>query len=318
MIEVLTPKSREEWLHLRKDTIGASEVAAVLGVHPYMTPFKLWALKSGKWGNDETKAMRRGRMLEDDCIEILREERPEWTVTPNVIGHGSKFYRDVDAGLSATPDALIQKRCFAPQDASQFGICQIKTVNEHTFRKDWADNNGSIQVPTYVAIQAIQEADLTGASWACVAAFVGMDLEPHIMDVELHVGMMGKIRRRVPEFLRRVRDNDPPPVDYARDAETIRAQYAEDDGGEVDLSGNERVQSLLTQRGGFAHLEKQGDAAREWRAGVDAELIHILGNATRGNLGDGRYIEAATVRKKECVHKATTFRTVKIKQRREK
>ncbi len=306
MIEILTPKSREEWLALRKDTIGASEVAAILGVHPYMTPWELYCRKQNHGASqEETKAMRRGRLLEDDCIEILREERPEWLIQHNPMP-GGEFYRDRDAGISCTPDAYVN----GPQGV---GICQIKTVNEHTFREEWHDG-----IPTHVAIQTIQEAFLTGASWACVAAFVGMDLEPHIMDVELHSAIVIKIRDAVQEFLLRVRTNRPPEPDYARDADIIRARYAEDDGGEVDLSGNERVAYLLDERDECKSHEIDGQIAERERKIIDAELIHLLGNATRGTLGDGRYIEAATVRKKECVHKATTYRTIKIKQRKEK
>ena len=47
MIETLTPASRTEWLALRTDTIGASEIAAILGVHPWLSPYELWARKSG-------------------------------------------------------------------------------------------------------------------------------------------------------------------------------------------------------------------------------------------------------------------------------
>jgi YqaJ-like viral recombinase domain len=317
MIEILTPKSREEWLELRKHTIGASDVAAVLGAHPSMTPYELWWCKSNpSLPAIETKAMRRGRLLEDDCIEILREERPEWEIIHNIIpSTGGKFYRDLNTGISATPDAFAD-------NGDGLGICQIKTVDPYVFHKQLPDRggwkyDGEIMVPTYVAIQAIQEAHLTGASWACVAAFVGMNLDPHILDVPLNNGLMTRIGIEAVEFMRRIRENDPPAPDYARDAEAIRARYAEDDGGEIDLSGSERVRELMEERGSFQADEMQARIALEERKKIDAELIHILGNATRGSLGDGRYIEAATVRKKECVHKATTFRTIKIKQRRE-
>lgn len=309
-IEIFTPTSREEWLQLRKDTIGASEIAAVIGEHPYLTPFKLWALKTGRWANEETKAMRRGRMLEDDCVDILREERPKWAIQHNVIGDGGSFYCDTEIGISATPDA------FAWEPSSnvrpEFGVCQIKTVSDHVFHQRWMVN-GNVYVPAYIAIQTIQEAHLAGASWACVVAFVGMDLEPHIMDVKLDVNIMDKIRNAVPEFLRCVRENDPPCPDYTRDAEIIRS--TEDDGGEVDLSNNGRVSEVLGEREILKQKEAVGAAAAEFRRALDAELIHILGNAARGSLGDGRYIEAKTVRRKEYVQAATTFRTVMIKQR---
>lgn len=40
--------TREEWLVARKDGIGASEAAAVLGISPYMSNVALWELKTGR------------------------------------------------------------------------------------------------------------------------------------------------------------------------------------------------------------------------------------------------------------------------------
>ena len=34
--------SREEWLAARNEGIGASEVASVLGLNPWETPYQLW------------------------------------------------------------------------------------------------------------------------------------------------------------------------------------------------------------------------------------------------------------------------------------
>jgi YqaJ-like viral recombinase domain len=106
-IEILTPSSREEWLDLRHPTIGASESPAMLGVHPYITPFELWARKRGLVpSGPDNKQKRRGRLLEPIAIDILREERPVWDVISNALP-GGKFYRDLDTGLSCTPDAFV-------------------------------------------------------------------------------------------------------------------------------------------------------------------------------------------------------------------
>ena len=39
--------TREEWLQSRRSCIGASEVAVVLGVHPWKSAYTLWAEKAG-------------------------------------------------------------------------------------------------------------------------------------------------------------------------------------------------------------------------------------------------------------------------------
>jgi YqaJ-like viral recombinase domain len=310
MIEIFHPETRESWLSLREPTIGASETPAILGVHPYMTPFQLWARKSRLVPRDmDNKQKRRGRILEPIAIDVLREERPEWAVTPNPIP-GGKFYRDLEAGLSCTPDMFMSSNDDVTNGA--FGTCNIKTVNPHTFQNDWMID-GEVCLPPYVAIQVIQEAYLTGASWACIAALVGFDLDMHIIDVKIHPGVIARIKREVPEFLRRVRENDPPDPDYASDGGVIADLYANDDGGCVDLSGNDRVLKLVARREAMKEIMGAASEADKVRKTIDSELIHLLGNATRGILTDGRIIEAKTVHRKGFTVTQTSYRSIKIK-----
>ena len=60
---------------LRSRNVGASEVAALDGSHPYKTALSLWASKTGRDRPDEdTRAMKRGRKLEPVAIEIIRRQ----------------------------------------------------------------------------------------------------------------------------------------------------------------------------------------------------------------------------------------------------
>jgi putative phage-type endonuclease len=55
----------EKWLRWRKGGVAASDVAAVLGVSPYMTPYKLWLNKTGRVNDFVTNhAIERGKELE--------------------------------------------------------------------------------------------------------------------------------------------------------------------------------------------------------------------------------------------------------------
>ncbi len=321
MIETIVPNSREEWLSLRKPTIGASEVAAVLGVHPYTTPFELWTRKSRGVVIDDNKYMRRGRILEPIAIDLLREERPDWIVKENPIP-GGEFYRDLDEGISCTPDAFVRdswRPFMENENRPGLGICQIKTIDPHVFRQDWTID-GDICLPPYVAIQAMQEAHLTGATWCCVAALVGFDLDLHIIGVPIHAGVIARIKRAVPDFLRRVRENDPPPPDYGRDGETIKALYSDDDDSTIDLSGNERVLQLVARRLAMKEIMGAATEAEKERETIDNELRMMLGNATRATLTDGRILEAKTVWRSYKAKDAyrTSSRPIKIRQHKER
>ena len=58
--------SREEWLERRKQTIGGSDAAGIVGLSRWASPFSVWADKTGRTAEKaDTEAMRQGRDLED-------------------------------------------------------------------------------------------------------------------------------------------------------------------------------------------------------------------------------------------------------------
>ena len=101
-IESFPVTDRAEWLRWREQDVTASVVAALFGpdVHPYMSPFHLFALKAGLIQEDpeETPAMRRGRLLEPVALELLREERPTWDCR-----HVNRYFRDTVHRVGGTP-----------------------------------------------------------------------------------------------------------------------------------------------------------------------------------------------------------------------
>ncbi|MGH6822031.1 MAG: YqaJ viral recombinase family protein [Methylocella sp.] len=314
-IEIIVPASRAAWLLLRKLSIGASEIAALLNRHPWMTPFELWAEKSDLAPPvKETLDMELGAHIESVALKFLSKRRPDWIVTPNVIGEGGNFFLDRRAGLSCTPDAFV-----TPSEARGLGVCQVKKVSARVFREKWC-NGGDPEVPSYVAIQVNQEAALTHATWGCVAALVigEFSSEFYLLEVPLHAGVIARIHVEANKFWHRVAENDPPPPDYGRDGDIIRHIYAEDDGGEIDLSGNETVMGLLARREELKLIESAGSSAEKERAAIDRRLVHeFLGNAVRGMVGDGRVIEARTIRRAGYAVEPSHYRQVRIKAPRE-
>lgn len=92
-VTILRPQSREEWLEIRKSGIGSSEVATIVGLNPWETPYQLWRRKTGL---DEPKlenaAMRNGHHLEDAVSrmwydatgrEIIKRSAIDWIIRDN-------------------------------------------------------------------------------------------------------------------------------------------------------------------------------------------------------------------------------------------
>lgn len=72
---VIRPKNRAEWLKYRESGIGSSEVATIVGLNPWKTPYQLWRRKVGL---DEPKqenfAMKAGHYLEDAVAQFWHDE----------------------------------------------------------------------------------------------------------------------------------------------------------------------------------------------------------------------------------------------------
>lgn len=62
----IRPSNREEWLKVRESGIGSSEVATIVGLNPWETPYQLWRRKVGLDApKPENFAMKAGHYLED-------------------------------------------------------------------------------------------------------------------------------------------------------------------------------------------------------------------------------------------------------------
>jgi len=315
MIEQWEITDREAWLARRQQDIGASEIGALLGVSDYETPYSLWARKSGLIPREQDhpvitedkitlSPLGRGLALEPLAIDLARQLKPRWTIK-----RGVTYFRDPAARLGATPDAI------ANDPDRGFGLIQFKSVEPFIFRQKWINADGEIEAPLEYVVQVNQEAMLTGAAWAVIGVMtISFTVDLLLIEVPIHAGIMERIRAEAPEFWRRVEQRDPPPADYARDGETIARMLRESDPGSViDLSGHNRIRELGARQADLAALIK---SAQDERAAVRAEILDAIGPAETAMV-DGRvFATAKTIRKKECLMKATTYRNLLIKESR--
>lgn len=307
-VEIIPCAGDALWHAARARDVTASVAGALLGVHEWETPFSLFMAKKGQaQEQEETEPMRRGRLLEPVAVQVLRERHPDWMIRHNS-GAGRVYYRDPLARMGATPDVIAD----CPERGR--GVVQIKSVESSVFHRKWKVE-GEVEPPTWIAIQAIIEASLTGAQWASVAPIVvGHGVDVPEIEIPIHFGVMTRLRRAVEEFWDRIERDDPYPPDYARDGALIADIYADDNGDEIDLSGNARIVEIMCARDELKKREADGADAAKQRKIYDAEIIHLLGNAARGRLADGRLIEAKTVRRAGYEVAPSSYRTVRIKR----
>lgn len=308
-LETYDIADRAAWLDRRKSDVTASVVGTLVTRHDYVTPFELYCMKHPDTRDtahdpEETPAMRRGRILEVSHIALLQEERPDWTIE-----RGTHYFRDPVGRSGATPDVLA----YDPTRLG-YGVVQLKNVSEYAFRDHWLDpSTKMVEPPLWIVLQAMDEANKTGASWAAVSAMVvsrGLDL--YVIDIPIRAGVAARLAREVGEFWRRIEANDPYAPDYARDQGVISRVFGKDDGGEVDLSDNNRAHDLYYEWKALKEIEKRGADAEKKRRELDAEIKVMLGNAAYGRLGYGRF-EARETKRAGYFVKDTSYRTVRFK-----
>lgn len=284
-IEKLRIASRDQWLGLRQRDVTASVAAALLGIHPYMTAFQLWALKTGQISEDaeETPPMRRGRLLEPVAVQCLREDRPDWQISDHPVG---LYFRDPAARIGATPDLL------AKDERGRWGVVQLKSVDPMIFRRDWHNADGSVEPPLWITIQAIIEAHLTGFEWAAVAPMVvGHGVELPVVPVPLHEGIIERIKGEVAHFWRLVDEGRAPDPDYGRDG-ALLAQLHAGDARVLDLTADNELPDLIAQRETLSADRKQTEI--RWDENR-ARILAKMQGAGAGRMADGRIITAKKI-----------------------
>lgn len=281
-LEIIRPASRAQWLEARRQDVTASVAGCLIDGHlppeerhPYVTPYGLWAEKSGAVpsGDDGNAAMRRGRLLEPVAIEMLREDRPDWDIT---YARDDTYYRDAARRIGATPDAFATRN-----DAFGQGVVQVKTTHEDTFRRQWRDpETGEIRLPLWIAVQTIMEAHLTGAAWGCVAVMVmGRGIELHVIDVPLHPRVMDRIGQAVAGFWAMTDSGVRPEIDWLRDGKTVMSVFRESGPERRDLTGDETLDPMIAEFLAARAQERQAGAVID---AIRPKIIAALGNAEAG------------------------------------
>lgn len=271
-VRILKPADKLEWHGARKQFVTASVAGALLGVHPYTTRYQIWAEKTDRIQADdaENAAMRRGRLLEPAAVQMLCEERPDWIIDYR---NDQAFYCDDEIRIGCTPDAFAMR-----PDIVGDGIVQFKTSSEEAFRNGWIDQEtGDVEIPLWIAVQAIVEAKMTGAKWAAVAVMVvGRGIHMEVVDIPLHDAVWQKLVTATAEFWAVTDVGQHPPIDWDRDGSTVIDVNRYSRAKVIDLSTDEYFDTFVARLDSTRIERREKQKLEE---GLRAQVIYAMGDA---------------------------------------
>jgi putative phage-type endonuclease len=290
----LACSNRAAWLAARREGIGGSEAAAVLGLSPFQTPLQVWAEKLGfAEPQEESERMQWGRRLEPLLAERYAEETERLLEAPDpyrIHVHPDTPY------LRATLDRVIvsaeaSKRVPAP--------LELKTTG-YQFLDEWLT-----EPPVHVQVQGQHQLLVTGWSWVSYAVLIAGQTFRWV-DAERNERFLTLLQERLAEFWRRVELADPPPA-QGEDKALLEALHPKEKTGVTVALPAEAVQ--WDQRRGeiigeMRRLSLEKDT-------LDAYLREAIGDAEFGRLPSGVRYSWRRIDRAEFVSPATSYRELR-------
>lgn len=234
----------DEWHELRAQTLGASDVAAVLGLSEWGTPLSVYMQKKGVRSEIPANLAYFGHKLEPVIAQWIRDEHPE-------VG-------EVVAGFSARSKewpwlaATLDRCAFTPDGLIDIPV-ELKTSSAFA-REKWDDG-----VPHVYQVQVQTQIAVVGAPYAWLAVLHGGN-DPELYRIERDDDFIDNhLIPKTREFWEQhvLKDMPPEPTTLSEVAEVYPSEAREVVGSELVLEAAEQRAVILSD---MAALKEQADA----------------------------------------------------------
>ena len=219
MNAVLVPTSSEsDWLAARRLGVTASEIAVLMGLSPYSSPYALYHQKTGQLPEqDDDMAMAIGHHFENFVADRFAELHPALYAA----GDGKMLFAHRDRPWQmATPDRLLHDHecpgdgCVEVTDwLRPDAVLECKTDGGFD---GWGDD-GTDEIPVHYRCQVLWQMDIMGVSAGFVACLFMNRRQLRVYELTMDdqaradLDLMETEARR---FLHRIDRGDPPDVDW--------------------------------------------------------------------------------------------------------
>lgn len=188
-IKRITPATHEEWLQLRTNGIGSSEIGTIMGVNKWQTPLDLFHRKQderkGIYNETESEAALRGHIMEDAVAMYWQNKNQKYNRT--VIKASAEEYivvNDAAPFLQASPDRTFWLDEIRTPDNK--GILECKTTLMQVDPNDpplqWV-----YQVMWLMGATGMKTSSLAWIGYNFEFGFVNIDFDQQLFNVMLEM-----------------------------------------------------------------------------------------------------------------------------------
>lgn len=235
----------------RSTYLGGSDVAAILGVSPWTTPFMLFQKKTGAYVEELSPAKRRilerGARWEPIVLEMMIDELTDRGHDVELVATNQRYLDPEYSFLAAEIDAeLIVDGEPVNGEMKTAGYFAAGAWGEY-------DSN---EVPIYYLAQVMHGLMIQPRQRTVIAAVTGFDERPMIRWVDRDEETIAAIRAREIEFWQRIQSGDAPdPVT----PEDVKWLYPKDSGAtlEADIELLEACGDLKALKANAKELDAQ-------------------------------------------------------------
>lgn len=278
----------DKWLEQRCKTVGSSDIAIITGMTKWQTPLGLWAEKTGKVPpQEETPAMRYGKLVENAIQEVFQMMHPEFEVIPNEITYLSDEFNFA----SATPDSILKHKYRKP-GPKQRGLLECKHTAVY---KGWEDGGAT----DYSHVQSMWQMGVMQMSWSHIAAVVGgrindmkdpyFDFEPELFDNLINVagGFMEHVQK------------DIPPVAGANDSKILKELIDVEDATEKQIGPEYLLQlhNYKSVKAKIKKLKQELDLLNDDKKAFENRVMQEIDGAQFAKFTTGERLKITTVKK---------------------
>jgi len=258
---------REEWLRLRKAGIGGSDIAALLGMNRYTSPYELYLDKRGELPDIPRSARLEraaywGNRHEADVAEAFTEITGFRVRRIGLIRHQDEPWRlaNLDRQVAGCPD----------------GPCALEVKTRSAYKAaEWGESGDPDGVPDAEALQTHWYMSVTGYRHMHVGALLGGN-DDRYYRVEYDPQIADDVLAMARSFWQQVQDGNAPPVDGSEAVTGLMAVLWAGREDAEKVIDREQVAPLLAER---ARIAARAEELKTAAAEVGNRLALLLGDA---------------------------------------